>query len=299
MSKQARHSPILTRLAVAALWLTARLPHRLALAAGHGAGLAYHRLSRRRRRVAEVNLALCFPQLDGPTRENLVRDHFASLGKGIVEMGIGWWTDLGRLRARTVVVGLEHLEAAVRRGRGVILMSAHLTSLELGGCLLSLFAPFAVVYRRHENPVIQAVLERNRSRLFLEAIPRDNIKGMVKALRNGQTVWFATDQHPRRRGSVEAEFFGVPARTSTSISRMARLSGAPVVPFFPHRTAGGRYELRLLPALEGFPTGDDGADAARLNRLIETEVRRAPAEYLWTHRRFKSSELPAEMAYPE
>ncbi|MDZ7751676.1 MAG: lipid A biosynthesis acyltransferase [Gammaproteobacteria bacterium] len=278
----------LTRITLVLLWLVARLPHRVALALGGAGGRLYLLFSRRRRRVARINLELCFPGLTRDEHQALLRDHFSSLGQGIVEMAIGWWTDLAPVLARTEMEGVEHLTAAAARGRGVVLLSAHFTGLELGGALLNTRMPFAVVYRKHEHPVIQRTLARSRARLFRRAIPRNDIRQMLKALKEGEIVWFAADQHPRKRSGVMAGFFGIPTLTSTAPSRIARASGSPVVPFFPHRLEDGGYVLRILPELEGFPSGDEVLDATRINRIIEDEVRRAPHEYLWIHRRFKT-----------
>lgn len=288
---------IVTRIALALLWLVARLPHSMALALGRAGGRLYLLFSRRRRGVAMVNLKLCFPGLTRDERQTLLRDHFSSLGQGIVEMAISWWTDLAPVLARTEMEGLEHLTAAAARGRGVVLLSAHFTALELGGALLNTRAPFAVVYRKHEHPVVQQILARSRARLFRRAIPRNDIRQMLKALKEGEIVWFAADQHPRKRSGVMAEFFGISTLTSTSPARIARASGAPVVPFFPHRRGDDGYVLRILPALEGFPSGDDASDANRVNRLIEEEIRRAPPEYLWIHRRFKTTPAPLGNPY--
>lgn len=288
---------ILTRLALGLLWLVAQLPHPLALALGRGGGRLYLMSSRRRRRVALINLEMCFPKSTRAEGQALLRAHFSSLGQGIVEMAIGWWTDLTPVLARTEMEGLEHLTAAAARGQGVVLLSAHLTGLELGGALLNTRVPFAVVYRKHEHPVVQETLARSRTRLFRRAIPRNDIKQMLRTLKGGEIVWFAADQHPKRRSGVMAEFFGIPTLTSTSPARIARASGSPVVPFFPHHREDGGYVLRILPALEGFPSGDDGLDACRINRIIEEEIRRAPPEYLWIHRRFKTTAGPAGNVY--
>lgn len=290
MAKSSRPYAFLSWLPVAALWLLARLPHGLALALGRGGGLAYYRLSRRRVRYARTNLGLCFPELGAAAREDLLRRHFASLGQGIAEMGMAWWGDVSRPAAGTRIDGLEHLQRAAAGGRGVILLSAHFTSLELGGRLLSRYHDFAVVYRRNENPVLERVIRGRRAALFIDAIPRDNIKGMLRALKQGHAVWFAPDQHPNRRSAVFAPFFGTRTLTSTATARIARLSGAPVVPFFPSRLAGGGYVLRILPPLDNFPANDDANDAARLNGLFEQAIREAPEQYLWTHRRFKTIE---------
>jgi KDO2-lipid IV(A) lauroyltransferase len=244
--------------------------------------------SARRRHIAETNIRLCFPELTPRARARLVRDHFASLGISMLEVAMGWWASERRLRTLGQVQGLEHLQQALAHGKGVILLSAHFTCLELGGRLLALHAPFHVMYRPHENPVLEHVQRSNREAHFERAIPRDDPRAMLRSLKQNKAVWYAPDQNYGHKHSVFAPFFGVPAATSTATARLARVSGAAVVPFFPIRRGDGRgYDLTLLPALEDFPSDDVAADTARINRLIEDHVRKAPEQYLWAHQRFK------------
>jgi KDO2-lipid IV(A) lauroyltransferase len=243
-----------------------------------------------RRRVAEINLRLCFPELGPAERDDLLRRHFESLGAGIVEFGLGWWAPDSRLRDRIQLSGMEHLRAALDRGRGVILLSAHFTTLEIGGRFLAMHAaglPLNAMYRPNENPVIERAIRARRTEQFGVPIRRDDVRAMLRALKNKEAVWYAFDQNYGLKNSVFAPFFGVPAATNTATSRLAEATGAAVVPFFTRRLADGTYVQRIAPALEGFPSGDAQADAARLNALIEGWVREAPEQYLWVHRRFK------------
>ncbi len=267
----------------------AALPYRLQMAMGRALGRIARRLARERRQIAATNLALCFPDLDRQARERLLRAHFESLGMGIVETAMSWWTPAGRLAGLARIEGLEHLERALDRGKGVILLSAHFTTLEIGGRLLALRAPFHVLYRPHKNPAFEAVMRKARELHFEKAIPRDDMRGFLRSLRGNMPVWYAPDQNYGREHSIFATFFGVPAATITATHRLAKISGAAVVPFFPERLPhDAGYRLRLLPALEDFPGPDEAADTQRINDLIEAEVRRIPEQYLWVHRRFKT-----------
>lgn len=267
----------------------ARLPVGAQLRLGRALGLALAPFARERRRIARINLRLCFPELDPAARRRLLRAHFASLGAGAFEIALSWWAPARRLRGRAEIEGLEHLQAALARGRGVILLSAHFTSLEIGGRLLALHAPFHVLYREHKNPAFESVMRRARARHFEKAIPREDMRGLLRSLKENRAVWYAPDQNYGGEHSVYVPFFGVPAATITTTSRIARISGAAVVPFFPRRLERGRgYRLTIYPALEDFPGEDPAADAARINRIIEAEILNAPEQYLWVHRRFKT-----------
>jgi KDO2-lipid IV(A) lauroyltransferase len=242
-----------------------------------------------RREIARRNLAACFPQLSTAEIDELVREHFENLGIALFETPTCWWASWERLYKLARPEGLEHLEAARARGKGVILYTAHFTSLEMGARLMCQYTPLHVMYRRHDNPLFQEMLKRTRASHAEKIFERTDVRSLVRSLRANKVVWFAPDQAPRgSQDTTLAPFFGVPAVTNTSTARLARLTGAAVVPYFPERMEDGSYRLIISPALEDFPTGDDTADATRLNALIETHALRRPATYLWIHRRFKA-----------
>jgi len=258
------------------------------MASGRLIGRSAFLALRRRRQIAAINLQLCFPEMTAQQRDALLREHFESFGMGLVEVAISWWTPQTRLRSLGHIEGIEHVRAALQQGNGVILLSAHFTGLEVGGRLLALHLPFHVVYRRNENPLIEAFMRGQRERRFEKAIARDDIRAMLKSLKQNNAVWYASDQNYGHKHSVFAPFFGIPAATNTAISRIAKISRAVVIPFFTERLSDGSgYALRLLPALDEFPSQDTEEDTRRINRLIEDQVRRVPEQYFWMHRRFK------------
>jgi len=286
-----------TWLALGLLRGVTRLPYRAQMACGDLIGALAWRLGRRRRHIAAVNLALCFPELDAAARRRLLRRHFSSLGRGVVETALCWWGRERRLHDKAQITGLEHLQAALAGGRGVILLSAHFTTLEIGGRLLALHAPFHVLYRPHKNALFERVMHNARRRRFDKAIPRSDTRALLASLKRNLPVWYAPDQNHGGSHSIFAPFFGVPASTLTSTAKLAALSGAAVVPFFQMRLPGGEgYLLTLCPALEDFPGKDVEAATARLNRLFEDVIREMPEQYLWVHRRFKTR--PEGEAYP-
>jgi len=271
------------------LWLLTRLPFSLQMHSGRVIGWLAGRLARRRRHIARVNIALCFPQLNAREQARLVNAHFLSLGLGVVETALCWWGREAQLRRHYHLIGEQHLEAARARGEGVILLSAHFTTLELGGRLLALSQPFHVLYRPHKNPLFETVMQRARRRRFETAIQREDTRTLLKSLRENHAVWYAPDQNHGGDHSLFATFFGIQASTLTTTSRLAKLSGAAVVPFFQTRLPGNQgYMLVVCPALENFPGDDLHADAQRINRLVEAVVREMPEQYLWVHRRFKT-----------
>lgn len=254
-------------------------------------GLVFLLLGRRRARIARINIDLCFPELSEAERTTLIRRHFEAFGIGLFELGLCWWGSDRRLRRLVTVHGMEHLRNALERGKGVILLSAHFTTLEIGGRFLALQAgsdmPFNALYRPSEHPVMEHLVRGNRERVFGTPIPREDIRSMLRALRKGEAVWYASDQNFGHKGSVFASFFGTPAATNTATTRLASMTGAAVVPFFTRRLPSGRYEQVIGPILDDFPGPSPKHDAERINRIIEDWVRQAPEQYFWTHRRFK------------
>lgn len=277
-----------TWLGIGLLWLLCWLPVPVVVALGEGLGWLVGRLLKSRRHVTRVNLQLCFPQLSDAEREAMVDAHFKALGAGIFEAGLAWFAPDWRLRGRGEVVGLEHLDAAMKDGHGVLLLTGHFTTLEMGARYLCLAGrPFHAMYRPIDNQLIDYFMHRWReARSGLPALPKDDLKKLVRALREGHAIWYGPDQSLDVRNAAFVPFFGVPALTLTATSKLAALGRARVVPYFPARI-GGRYRVTFLPALENFPCGDDIADAAMINRMLEAGIRIAPAQYFWSHRRFK------------
>ncbi len=275
----------LTWLGLGCLWLLVKLPWRAQMWLGKQFGLLMYHTLPQRRFICCVNLELAFPDLNTEQRKQLSRKHFISLGRGVLELGQSWWGNIGKLNRQTQIEGMAYLETALQRG-GVVLLSAHFTSLELGGRLLAQHHPLHVIYRPHQNPLIESRTTTLRAKRYGKAIPRDNIRDMIRSLQQGHAVWYAQDQNFNRKNGIFAPFFGIPAATNTATSRLAKLGKAQVVPFFTVRTETG-YLLRFLPALENFPSDSILDDTIRINDIIEQQVREFPAQYLWTHRRFK------------
>jgi KDO2-lipid IV(A) lauroyltransferase len=271
------------------LWCLSKLPWTWQLVIGRRIGKLFCRFSSRRRHIAATNLLLCFPELTVAAREKILLEQFASLGIGVMEMAMSWWGHDRRLKKLARLEGLEHLQRALEQGKGVILLSAHFTTLEIGGRLLSMHAPFHVMYRNHKNAAFEATLQAARTRHFEKAIPRGDLRGMLKSLRENIPVWYAPDQDYGREQSIFVPFFGINTATITGTSRLARISKAPVVPFFQTRLPGTQgYQLTLYPALDDFPGASIEADTRRINDIIEARVREQPGQYLWAHRRFKT-----------
>jgi KDO2-lipid IV(A) lauroyltransferase len=260
------------------------------LALGRGLGALLYTLVGSRRHVAEVNLRLCFPELDEKAIRQLVRKTFTATAISIFEGVLSWWASDRRIKRLYRIEGLEHLKAARAGGKGVILLGGHYTTLEISGRFLANHVQgLQPIYKPARNKLFEAVMAGSRRRLFDDLLPSSDMRRIVRNLKKGKVVWYAPDQDFGRERSVFAPFFGVPTATLVSTSRLARLSGAPVVPYYSERLPGSEgFLIRLRPALESFPSNNDLADATRVNQVIEEQVRRMPEQYLWLHKRFKT-----------
>ena len=268
-------------------WTLARWPWGLQRRVGPWLGDALFHLLRGRRRTAEANLALCFPEWDDDRRRRLLRANFRSLGLGVFEFLRAWGGRPAPVEKDCELTGLEHLEAARAGGRGVLFVSAHFTTLEICMRQLCHRIPLAGMYRPHEQPAMEWAVKRGRLRHAVRMFAREELRPAIRYLKQGGLLWFAPDQETRRGDSVFVPFFGQPAWSLTSTHQLARLSGAAVLPLFHERLDDGRYRIEILPALAGFPGEDATADTARVMAVLEGLIRRRPEQYLWLHQRFK------------
>ncbi|MHA6206042.1 LpxL/LpxP family Kdo(2)-lipid IV(A) lauroyl/palmitoleoyl acyltransferase [Dyella soli] len=272
------------------IWLIARLPRPLLMGLGRLLGALIQRVPSPRRHIAEVNIALCFPSLGKAQQAALVDAHLRDIGLMLVEFALGWMgSERAIARVPVTVEGLEHLEAARAQGKGVLLVGGHFSHLELCARLVSQRIRISGMYRRMDSAVFEWTVLRARLDYADAMFEKDDIRGTVKYLRNGGTLWYAPDQDMRSKDSVFVPFFGIPAATITATHHLARLSGALVIPFYHRRLPGNAgYALRLGAALEHFPGADPLDDTARVNASIEDMARAAPEQYLWVHKRFKT-----------
>jgi len=279
---------------VGLLRINASLPYRAQLATGRALGSLLYRVLRSRRRIAAVNLALCFPDFTPAARQRLLREHFASLGITVIEHALAWWASDALVRRLVELRGGEHVEQAIAAGRGVILLSGHFGALEFSGRAFRLSCPTpAAFYRPSRNPLVDEILRRLRKKSAPILIPKQSLRRVVRTLRQGVPLWYAPDQSYRRAQSALVPFCGVPAMTTTALTELARLGNAAVLPLLPTRLPDGKgYRIDILPALENFPGASPEDDARRVNAILEAHIRQVPEQYYWLHRRFKGRPAP-------
>jgi KDO2-lipid IV(A) lauroyltransferase len=271
------------------LWCLGQLPRRLGLLLVRPLGPLMRVALGSRRRIAERNLEACLPELDADTRERILRESFDSLARMVVETAWCWAGRPATLDKLVDLIGFEHLEAARQEGRGLLIVTAHVTCLEMGARALGERWEGFGLYRPLGSPVMEWYQNRGRSRYAQGMLSKRDLRGAVRLLRRGGALWYAPDQDFGPQESVFAPFFGIQTATLLATHRLPSLTGCQVVVMMPrYERDRDRYVVEVTPPLKDFPTDDPVADLTRINAVLEAQVRKAPDQYWWVHRRFKT-----------
>lgn len=278
-----------TWLAILLLNIWSMLPWRMQTAVARILGRVLMTLARRRRYIVDVNLQLCFPEWDEATRKKKIKEVFFNNALGLVETSNAYRSSAKTLQDKVVIEGLDVLKAAQDQQRGVLLLGAHYSHLDMGGALTALACDPLAIYRPNNNPLMDKYIIDGRMTFMKGIIKRSDMRSIARALKKNEVVWYPPDQDYGRDHSVYAPFFGVNAATITATSRLVKFNQSPVVMLSCYRDEKSeKYHLTFKPAPEGFPSGDDTIDAELINKAIEDCIRLAPTQYMWTHRRFKT-----------
>lgn len=277
----------MTRAGLLLLWLLHWLPLPVLGVLGKGLGLLLYLLVRERRHVVQVNLDLCFPQLSAAEKSALTRRHFIAIGRYVVELGLWWWASAARIQRLVTVEHGERLDAY--RGQPVIIFAPHFVGLDAGGIRLSIDHDIVSMYARAKNQVFDEALRRGRLRFGRTKLVarHEGVKKVLRPLKEGRLFYYLPDMDYGAKEAVFVPFFGVPAATITGLSRLAKLTGAPVIPVITRR-CGKHYVASVGEPWTDFPTDDPAADARRMNAFLENEIMQSPEQYYWLHRRFKT-----------
>ena len=277
----------MTRLLLAMMWLLHWLPLPVLARLGSALGLVLYAAVGERRHVTMTNLGLCFPQLTEAERAGLARRHFMAFGRSILELGLWWWASPARIRRLVRLEGGATLDA--HRDTPAILLVPHFVGIDAGWIRMALEHGLVAIYTRQKNRVFEAAMNGGRLRFgnCELASRQEGTRKALKAMKAGRFFHYSPDMDYGPKESVFVPFFGVPTATITGLSRLARITGATVIPIIT-RMEGSGYVARVGQPWSGFPGDDEEADARRLNEFIEAEVRRAPEQYYWLHKRFKT-----------
>lgn len=268
------------------------LPYKAQLSTGKWFGRLFMLFSRQRKKLARANIAQAFPNLAPKERERILTRHFESLGISLFETLIVWWGDhrqhgQNSFEANLIrYEGLEHLETAKQSGKGIILLVPHFTTTDIIGLFSSFKTNLNPVYRPHDNPLMDYLIAKGRTLEHMQPISKYNLRGMLTILRKAQVLGFLPDQKYTAKGHIKVPFFGKDAPSNPATTKLAKMTGALVLPAFLTRHDDMTYTLKFLPILEDFPGENEYQDTLRLHQIYESEIHKNPAQYLWTHDRW-------------
>lgn len=279
-----------TWLGIAFLYVMVLLPYPWIRRFGMWLGRKSMRFLKHRIRITRRNLELCFPEYSPEERERYLVTNFESTGLAVFETGIAWFWPDWRIKKWFKVIGAENLQRAGENKRGILLLGLHFLTLELGARAIGLQRPGIGVYRPNDNKLMDWLQTWGRLRSNKYMLDRKDLKGMIRALKQGEMVWYAPDHDYGPRNSVFVPFFKVEkAATTIGTTILMRMGKPAIVPFVPSRNQDNSgYTLLIQPELEGFPLDDKVAAAIFMNQAIEKEILIAPDQYMWLHRRFKT-----------
>ena len=272
------------------LMLLAILPWAIQYRLAHFLGnLAFKQLKSRRKTTLR-NLEVCFPEWSPEQRQENARQVFVDQMLGIFETLNAWYCPQW-FENRMTIQGLEHLKQAQENGQGVLLLGTHSTLLDAGGYLCSQYLTLGVVYRPQNNPLLDMLIYRCRATIYTQQIDHDDMRGLIRSLKEGQAIWYSPDQDFGLKQGIMAPFFGVPAATVTAHRRLLKMAKAVAVPLYFYRTGDIKdphYQVLIEPIVASIPSDSELDDAILVNKIIENQLRIAPTQYMWFHRRFKT-----------
>ncbi|MBA6328476.1 LpxL/LpxP family Kdo(2)-lipid IV(A) lauroyl/palmitoleoyl acyltransferase [Colwellia sp. MB02u-6] len=279
-----------TWIGVFILYTISWLPYRFQLFLGKMIGRLLYKIGSSRKKVALRNLELCFPKMSDDERQIMLKRNFENTGIALLETGMGWWWPNWRVKRHTKIIGLEHIKAAQKQGKGILLLTMHYLSVEINCRGIGSGHPMVVFYRPHNNQLMEYFQFRGRGRSNKYMLGKRDVKGLLRALKEGEACIYLPDQDYGRSRSVFVPFFAVPEAASTTGTLIfARQKNCQTHVLIPTRNDDGSgYTLEIKPMLENFPTGDDTADVLRINQELEKAIMVKPEQYMWLHRRFKT-----------
>ncbi|MDX3773325.1 LpxL/LpxP family Kdo(2)-lipid IV(A) lauroyl/palmitoleoyl acyltransferase [Chromatiaceae bacterium AAb-1] len=275
---------------IALLWLISWLPYRVLMWLGTGLGRLFYKVLKPRRKITARNIELCFPDMSAEEREKLLIRNIEETGKAVFDTIIGWWWPEWRIRKYAHFKGYEHIQAALAQGKGVLLLASHMQHLEAAGRVFGLTHPSVGFYRPNNNPLLDWIQYRGRSKANKYMVGKRDVKGLIHALNQQEVCFYLPDQDYGRNRAEFVPFFAVQqTATTTGTLLFAKAANCVVIPVLTRRLPDYQgYEVEVLPPLAPFPTDDDKADVTRVNQWVEQAVLNCPEQYLWLHRRFKT-----------
>ncbi|SMN10746.1 Lipid A biosynthesis lauroyl acyltransferase [uncultured Candidatus Thioglobus sp.] len=267
----------------------ARLSFKMQVSIGKGIGRMIYPLAGKFRKIALINLSKCFPDKNEATIKKLAKQHFESIGISLFEVANCFYLDDERLKNRYTIQNKNLLEEALAQNKNIILLVGHFTTMMLAGRILLQNFKFADVYRPQNNALFDAEMTKRFTQYGSTLIKVKDSRALIKTLKSGLPIWYAPDQDLgiNNSRSVFAPFFNVQTATINATAKLAKIDNTVVIPLAFSRNDSG-YELAFSPAIDNYPSTDAKQNATLSNQILEKQILKAPDQYLWIHRRFKT-----------
>ncbi|MFM0033750.1 lipid A biosynthesis lauroyl acyltransferase [Paraburkholderia strydomiana] len=278
------------KLAIGLLRLFALLPYGLVARFGDGLGWLLYQIPSRRKRIVHTNLTLCFPEWSDERRKDVAQKHFRHAIRSYIERSVQWFGSAKKLEK------LIQLDSAIDLTDPnlppTLFLGFHFVGIEAGSIFLnySLKRQCGSLYQPMSNPELEEVAKAARARFGADMASRaDSARIVLRWLRDRKPVMLGADMDYGARNSTFVPFFGVPTCTLTAVGRLAKVGHAQVVPFIGEVLPNYKgYRLKVFKPWDNYPTGDDDADARRMNAFLEEQIPLLPEQYYWVHKRFKT-----------
>ena len=287
-----KHWP--TWLALGIYFLFSLLPMSVLDWAGSRLGEYAAKKNKKRFKIARTNLSLCFPANSTQDIESRVVDHFRAQLRSAMHLYIVWWRPVFMVRRKIVREGFEQIDHYKTEGKQVIVLLCHSVGLDFAVAAVSMDYNTNGPYKPMRNEVIDFLFTHGRTRFGAKFGGKlftrdDGLRPLIKETRAGKVLIYLADEDLGLANSVFAPFFGVPKATIPVLGRMAKACNAVVLPCVSCYDPGIRkYRIKMFPALEDFPAGDDVVDSTTMNKAVEQTVLECPDQYLWTFRYFQT-----------
>jgi lauroyl-KDO2-lipid IV(A) myristoyltransferase len=283
-----RHWPTLIGLGL--LWLLIKLPRGMRASLGDWLGEQTFQRNRKRAAIVRTNIAWCYPEKSEEEREALARSYFRNMAHAMLEYGFLWWGSERAIDKRIVLEGEEHVRDLIEASKPIILLTCHHVALDAAGIAYNRKYPVVSIFKEVRDPVVGWFMANGRNRFGGVIYERsDNLRPLIRATKKGYSLYYLPDEDFGPEKSVFAPFFNIETATIPALSRLTRMCNAAVVPYMAYYDPdSGNYRARLFAPLENFPSGDEVADAARMNEALEMMIRIQPDQYMWSMRIFQT-----------
>jgi len=272
------------------------IPFRVQVSIGKSIGRVIYPFMSKLRSTAYSNISHCFPEKKQSQVNTLVKRHFEAIGVSLFETANAYYASDKKIKKLLTIKNEHCFTDALKQEGGVIILCAHFMPLMLGSRALLLNHTIANIYRPQNNKLFDQAMVKGYKKNGAIMIKSTDTRSIIKAINNSLPIWYAPDQDLGQNNSVFAPFFGIQTATASATSRLAKNNKTRVIPYSFIRTSKG-YEMSFEESLKDYPSNDPIIDATTTNKILEKQINKAPEQYLWIHRRFKTRPEGAENFY--